>query len=208
MGEVGAVTDLSRLMSRTRELASSGRRVLLGIAGPPGAGKSTLAETLVHELGSHQAVLVPMDGFHIGDAELRRQGMRGRKGASDTFDRDGFASALARIRAGGRDVYLPVFDRGIEDSIAADRRVGPDVPLVVVEGNYLLLWPEVRALLDECWYVDPPAADRHAALIARHIAFGKSVEEATRWSLESDERNAVQIAAGRDLADLIVGWAM
>jgi pantothenate kinase len=80
------------------------------------------------------------------------------------------------------------------------------VPLVITEGNYLLLWPEIRPLLDQVWYLDPPQQDRRTALIARHIAFGKSPDEAESWVLNSDERNAESVARHRGLADRVFGW--
>ncbi len=200
------MTEFAELLAGACHLAAAGPRQVLGITGPPGAGKSTLADRLVTALGPAKAVLVGMDGFHLADAQLRRTGRRDRKGAPDTFDRAGYADLLGRLRREPGTVYAPAFDRSIEDSIAAAVPVPPDVPLVVTEGNYLLLWPEVRPLLDEVWYVDPPAGARRAALIARHVAYGKAPEEAERWVATSDERNAELIAAGRQLADRVLDW--
>lgn len=200
------MTDFSELLTEAGRLSVPGHRRILGITGPPGAGKSTLAARLVTELGADRAVCVGMDGFHLADAELRRIGRRDRKGAPDTFDRAGYAALLTRLRRESGTVYAPAFDRAIEDSIAAAVPVPADVPLVVTEGNYLLLWPELRPLLDRIWYLDPPTDGRREALIARHVAFGKTAADAERWVHESDERNAELIAAGRQLADRVLGW--
>ena len=86
------------LVERARALATPGQRHLLGITGAPGAGKSKVARELVDELGPDLAVLVPMDGFHLSNQTLIAWGRRGRKGASDTFDADGYVNLLRRLR--------------------------------------------------------------------------------------------------------------
>jgi pantothenate kinase len=150
-----------------------------------------------------------MDGFHLADAELHRQGLDDRKGAPETFDRTGYAALLRRLRVESQTVYAPVFDRDLEDSIAAALAVDPDVSLVVTEGNYLLVWPEVRGILDEIWYLDPPSDRRVEGLIARHIEFGKAAATAADWVHRSDEANARLIELHRHHADLVVDnlWA-
>jgi pantothenate kinase len=196
------------LVDRAGRLAAAGGRRVLGIAGPPGAGKSTLAGRLVAALGPDVARLVGMDGFHYAQAELVRLGRADRKGAPDTFDADGFAALLERLRGSDDEVvYAPLFRREIEEPIACAVPVPREVPLVVTEGNYLLLWERVRPLLDECWYI--AAADEHARverLIARHVAFGRTPEAAREWVLRSDEANTLVIAATRERADLVVRW--
>lgn len=196
------------LVEHARDLAASGERRILGIAGAPGSGKSTLAEIVVEALGA-DAVLVSQDAFHLANAELRRLGRLDRKGAPDTFDAHGYVNLLRRLRARDEDVvYCAVFDRSIEESLACSVPVPAEVPLVVTEGNYLLLadepWASVRGLLDECWFVDPSQEVRLERLIARHEAFGRSPEEARERSLGSDQRNAEVIDASRHLADRIV----
>ncbi|MFJ5221720.1 nucleoside/nucleotide kinase family protein [Streptomyces sp. NPDC088400] len=199
-----------QLLERARRLAASGDRRVLGIAGPPGAGKTTLAEYLVGELGPGQAVLVPMDGFHLADIELRRLGLTGRKGAPETFDPYGYTALLRRLRAArrGEPVYAPGFDRELEQPIAGSIPIPPEVPLVVTEGNYLLLddgpWAEARKLLDESWWVELDDDERVRRLIARHERFGKEAAEAERFVLDSDEANARRVAPGRAAADLVI----
>jgi pantothenate kinase len=190
---------------RAAERAAAAQRFVLGITGPPGAGKSSLAEAVVAAVPG--AVLVPMDGFHLAQRVLDAAGLADRKGAPETFDRAGYAALLRRIRdqqPGDEHVYAPEFRRDIEEPIAGAIGVHRSAPLVVTEGNYLLLWPEVRALLDEVWWVDLPDEVRRRRLLARHAAFGKSLAEAEQWALGSDEDNARLVAPGRDKADVIV----
>src|SRR3954462_10681560 len=141
-----SAAETGALIARGRGLAGRGSRAILGIAGAPGGGKSTLAAAIVAALGE-DAVLVPMDGFHLAQAELVRQGIRDRMGAPHTFDPRGYAALLQRLRGAEETVYAPAFRREIEEPIAGAVAVPPDVPLVVTEGNYLLLWEDVRALL-------------------------------------------------------------
>ena len=192
-------------VARARGLATTRRRMLLGITGPPGAGKSSLAEAVLRAVAG--SVLVPMDGFHLAQRVLDEAGLADRKGAPETFDRDGFAALLQRVRDQDADapvVYAPEFRRDLEEPIAGAIAVRPSTRLVVTEGNYLLLWPEVAALLDEVWWVDLPDAERHRRLVARHAAFGKPPEQAQAWALGSDEANARLVAPGRARADVIV----
>jgi pantothenate kinase len=199
------------LIERARRLTVPGRRHLLGITGAPAAGKSTVAAGLVDALGS-AAVLVPMDGFHLAQVELRRLGRTDRKGAPDTFDGAGFVALLRRLVAATEPVvYAPAFRREIEEPIAGAIPVPRDVPLVVVEGNYLLLdeppWRDVAPLLDETWYVDLDDATRLARLVARHMAYGRDADQAMGRATGSDQRNAELIATTRRRATLVVGAA-
>ncbi|AEN13126.1 MULTISPECIES: nucleoside/nucleotide kinase family protein [unclassified Streptomyces] len=205
----GPHPDLARLTARARRLATTGGRRVLGITGAPGSGKSTLAARLVDALDGH-AVLVPMDGFHLAGAELARLGRAERKGAPDTFDAAGYAALLRRLRhpEGPDPVYAPAFDRELEEPVAGSVPVPPDTPLVVTEGNYLLLdegpWAPVRGLLDEVWFLDTDPELRVRRLVDRHVRFGKPRPYAERWVAGSDERNARLVERHRDRADLVV----
>jgi pantothenate kinase len=195
------------LLARARRLVASGRRQVLGIAGPPGSGKSTLAAELVRAVDG--AVCVPMDGFHLAQAELGRLGRAGRKGAPDTFDVGGFVALLRRLRAADEGVvYAPAFDRHLEEAVAGAIPVPREASLVITEGNYLLLgdgpWAAVRDLLDEAWYLDLDAAVRRQGLVARHAAHGRTAEEARRWAHGSDETNAQLVAPTAGRADVRV----
>ena len=198
--------DLDELVRRARSLASGGR-ALLGIAGPPGAGKSTLAEALVAALPG-RAALVPMDGFHLADAELDRLGRRDRKGAPDTFDAAGYVHLLRRLRERTDEVvHAPLFLREQEQAVAGALAVPREVPLVVTEGNYLLAgdgFAPVRDLLDETWFVDVDPAVRRRRLVARHVGHGRTPEQAQRWVTATDEPNALLVEATRARADLVV----
>ncbi|MGW3652860.1 nucleoside/nucleotide kinase family protein [Streptomyces sp. NPDC000878] len=197
------------LLGRAQALVRDDRRAVLGIAGSPGAGKTTLAERLVRALngdGPPWVAHVPMDGFHLADVELDRLGLRNRKGAPDTFDSAGYAALLQRLRAEGEDgiVYAPGFERVLEQPIAGAIPVPPTARLIVTEGNYLLLWPRVRSQLDEVWFCELDEEERLRRLIARHEQFGKPHEKAVAWVLRSDQPNAELVAATLDQADLVV----
>ncbi|MFD8984674.1 nucleoside/nucleotide kinase family protein [Streptomyces sp. NPDC059564] len=201
--------EWAELEDRARALAAAGGRRILGIAGPPGAGKSTLAAHLARVLGPGLAVVVPMDGYHLAQAELVRLGRADRKGAPDTFDAAGYRALLGRLRTDSAEVvYAPAFDRSLEEPVAGSIPVPPGVPLVITEGNYLLHeaepWASVRALLDETWYLAPDDTVRVRRLVARHVRHGRTGTEAARWVSRSDEANARLIAPGRDRADLVV----
>ncbi|CAN5156860.1 nucleoside/nucleotide kinase family protein [soil metagenome] len=175
-------------------------RAIIGITGPPGAGKSTIAAQLVERLPG--AALLPMDGFHLPQAELRRLGRRDRMGAPDTFDVDGFIALLSTLRAGG-PVIAPGFDREIEEPVPGALHI--DAPIVVVEGNYLLLdsggWERAAGLFDATFSVEVDDGIRLQRLIARHERFGKSPADARAWATGPDEANARIIAATARLAD-------
>jgi pantothenate kinase len=199
--------DLAALVDRATSLTRGGRG-LLGICGAPGAGKSTLAERLTSAMGQ-EAVVVPMDGFHLHDDELRRLGLSDRKGAPDTFDVAGYVALLRRLRTEqDRVVYAPAFDRSRELAVAGAIAVRPEHRLVVTEGNFLLLdasgWREARPLLDDVWFVHTDDESRLARLVSRHAANGKSLEEAHRWASVSDQANADLVALTRGSADLEV----
>jgi pantothenate kinase len=185
-------------------------RRVIGIAGAPGAGKTTYAERLVAESAQDGvlAAYVPMDGFHLADASLRALGLLDRKGAPETFDAWGYAALLQRIRTSDHTVWAPGFERGLEQPVAGAIAVPPEAALVVTEGNYLLLdrpeWRAVRKQLDEVWFLDVPEDVRRTRLVARHVSFGKSPAEAEAWVARVDDVNAALVTAGRHRADRVI----
>ncbi|QIK68609.1 nucleoside/nucleotide kinase family protein [Nocardioides sp. HDW12B] len=211
MGRVSAGSTTAG--SASAGSASAGPRVLLGLTGAPGAGKSTLAGDLARALtertGEGAVAVVPMDGFHLADVILDALGLRDRKGAPETFDADGYAALLARLRSGGtRPVYAPGFERDLEQPLAAAVTVPASARVVVTEGNYLLLddprWHAVAAALDETWFVETDDAVRRERLVARHVRFGKSADAARDWVDRVDQPNADLVATTRGRADLVV----
>jgi pantothenate kinase len=198
--------DLDMLAARIASLGS-GRRVLLGVAGAPGAGKSTLAAGLASAV--RDAVVVPMDGFHLTTAELAALGRVERRGAPDTFDAGAFVAKIAELRDATRDVCAPGFDRTAEEPVIDAILVPGDCRLVIVEGNYLLVddppWSRLGDLLDAVWFVEIPEPLRVQRLMARFVSFGMPAEHATHRVMRgSDARNAELVAATRPRADLII----
>ena len=196
-------------LSRINALMAGGQRRLLGLVGAPGSGKSTLAQALLQALPG-RAQIVPMDGFHLANIELRRLGRADRKGAPDTFDSAGYVALLRRLREQREDeiVYAPEFRREIEEPIAGAIPVLPETRLVITEGNYLLLddgpWAGAASLLDEVWYVDVDDASRLERLVRRHEQFGRTRAAALAWVQQTDEPNARRIAATRGRAQHVI----
>jgi pantothenate kinase len=197
------------LIERLDQLAAGPRR-LLGVVGPPGAGKSTLATLMAEAMGA-RAQAVPMDGYHLAQVELERLGRAQRKGAPDTFDAAGYAALLRRLRdqSPHETVYAPDFRRAIEEPVAGALPVFAHTPLIITEGNYLLLdddpaWAPVADLLDEVWYLQVDPGLRLARLTERHVQFGRTPEQAQAWVAQTDEPNARRIEASAHRAQRTV----
>ncbi|WP_158021451.1 nucleoside/nucleotide kinase family protein [Mycolicibacterium chubuense] len=222
MARVSSRHTLESLAAEAIALGEGRRRAVLGIAGTPGAGKSTLVSLLLESIterrGAGWAAHVPMDGFHLADDQLRRLGLLDRKGAPETFDPAGYAVLLERVhRETDAEIYAPGFDRRLEQPLAAALAVPAHARLVVTEGNYLLVdhpqWARARRAMDRVWFV---AADEHSRvnrLVARHVEFGKTAAQAQAWASEVDARNAALVSATADAADRVIvngadGWSI
>lgn len=205
------VDDLADLTARATSLIIPGERRILGIAGSPGAGKTTLAQRTVQRLNDSglPAVHLPMDGFHLANSTLNQLGTHDRKGAIDTFDGWGFVGLLRRILTEtDHAVYAPSFERTIDEPIAGDIEIPGGTTLVITEGNYLLVdaepWSQIKDLLAQAWFCTTPEPVRLERLIARHTRHGRSPTAAEEWARAVDGANAVLIEATRGRADVIV----
>jgi len=204
-----ATLSFEQALSRVTELLNSANgRIIIGIVGKPGAGKSTLSSYLIEKLSKESVALVPMDGYHLSNKELDTLGRRNRKGAPDTFDSNGYAALLQRIATSIDDVYFPIFHREIEESIAAEGVVTAKTKIVLTEGNYLLHdqdgWKNVAPILTETWYVEVDDVVRLERLVDRHHFYGKERQAAYDWAHGTDENNAQLVEGTKELADFLV----
>lgn len=208
-----ASTDIRAVLDLITRAARSGQRVVIGITGPPGSGKSTLAEDVIERLNLEagnglRAVLLPMDGFHLDNQVLAERGLMARKGAPETFDADGLVQLVRDVRDHGADIRYPLFDRTLDRCLADAGLLEASIPIVVVEGNYLLLdaspWDELAALFDATVFLFPSIETLEARLIDRWLSFGFSPETATQKARENDLRNARLVLESSRAADLLL----
>ena len=173
-------------------------RIIVAIAGPPAAGKSTFTEHLQQQInqkaGSEYAAIVPMDGFHLDNALLDEYGTRDRKGAPHTFDYDSFKNTLIRIREPGSEVVVPLFDRQLDLARAGAAKVALQHRIVLVEGNYLLLdqtpWSDLHKLFDVRIFLQVPEEVLLQRLVQRWIDHDHTREQALARAESNDLPNA------------------
>jgi len=198
---------IDRIMAAAAAQEGPGR-VLVAIAGPPGAGKSTTAEALAAQIEG--AVVVPMDGFHLDNAVLAARGLLARKGAPETFDMAGFATMVSRLR-GQDEVVIPVFDRSRDIALAGARVIGPEARVLLIEGNYLLLdeapWCDLASFWDVTIAIDVPIAVLEARLTQRWLDHGLDADAARTRAMGNDIPNARRVVAGSTPADVILRQA-
>lgn len=202
------MSEIAHIAATIFRRAAKSRRFVVAIAGPPGAGKSTISEQLQALLPENSAVVVPMDGFHYDNVVLDELGLRHRKGAPETFDLGGLEALLKRIKAGEPNIAVPVFDRSVELSRAGAALIGEDRKFVLVEGNYLLLdeapWTSLAPLFDFTIFLDVPREELERRLLQRWQDHGRSDEEGRNWVAINDMPNVDRVLARRRTADLVI----
>lgn len=217
MGHRDQSTDMRAVHTTVNEIADelrsltdeTGSRIMLGLCGAPGAGKSFVADAIADALGPDFAVVVPFDGFHLATSVIADTPLMARRGAFDTFDLGSYMSLLARLRARDEDVvYAPEFRRGLEEPIASAIPVPREIPIIITEGNYLLsqhpTLRSVHAMLDAVWYLHTPPEVRLPQLVARHVSFGKNAADAEAWANGTDQKNAEEIESTHMWADRVI----
>lgn len=194
--------------NRIEALPVSDARQLVAVAGPPASGKSTLAASLVETLVTrgHEAVLMPMDGFHLDNRLLETRGLLARKGAPETFDFGGFLAALRRVQT-EKSVILPIFDRTREIAIAGAQEIRPETRIVVVEGNYLCLdedpWRDLMPFWALSVFLEVPLPELEARLMERWLSHGHDRKAAAAKVEGNDMMNARRVLGAIGSADLI-----
>ena len=202
--------DAKKLALDLKARAGNAKRYIVGIAGPPGAGKSTVSAQLNDALQGlgETSVVVPMDGYHFDDIVLNARGHRARKGAPHTFDARGFAVLLKRIKASEPDIAIPVFDRTMELSRAAADIVDAATRFILIEGNYLLLkqspWDQLKPLFDLTVFIDVPKQELERRLTSRILSHGHDAAYAKHWIASNDMLNVDTVISDSAKADIVI----
>ncbi len=212
MTQTTLARDAERVCRDVRDRMRAGDRTVVGIAGPPASGKSALAQLVVDQLNNNTpvrppfATLLPMDGYHLDNGLLESRGLLSRKGAPETFDANGFCDAVANLCVSRRETYHPKFDREFDLSIANSIAIHPDTPVVVIEGNYLLLnsdpWSKLNEVFALTVFVRPTLEELKKRLLHRWTKYGLDEEAALRRAESNDLVNAQLILRNSIRADI------
>lgn len=202
------MSELAHLAATLFRKASGRNRLIVAIAGPPGAGKSTLAEALLPLLPEGSAAIVPMDGFHYDNAILDARALRPRKGSPESFDFDGLRHLLERLKRGDAEIAVPIFDRTADLSRAGASIIAADTRFILVEGNYLLLdespWYGLSPLFDHTVWIDVPRQELERRLVQRWLDHDHGQEAALARARSNDLPNADRVSANRRQADTTI----
>ena len=197
----------------TRRMAADGRTIV-GIAGPPASGKSTLAKAVVRLLNKDNgstipaASLMPMDGYHLDNGQLELRGLLSRKGTPDTFDAHGFCEAVKRLRTALRETYHPRFDRQRDLAIANAIAIHPETPVIVVEGNYILLksapWSSLYKVFALTVFLSPTTEALHDRLVQRWVDHGLELSAVLSRAANNDMVNVETVNGNSHEADIFL----
>ena len=203
------MTDFQSITEEIIRRAAGKGRFVVALAGPPGAGKSTLSDRLISALKDRgeRAAVLPMDGYHLDNAILEARGLLPRKGAPQTFDVRGFVDIVKAVRAGG-EVLVPVFDRDREIAINAARVIAAEDRIIIAEGNYLLLdqspWSDLQPLFDYTILINPGIEELTRRLTERWVGY-KLDAAAIDWKLNgNDLPNGRLVIEASRASDLVI----
>ena len=205
---------LSSACDLIEQAAEKSARIVVGIAGPPASGKSTLAQAVVTQLNEQigqmeeRAVLLPMDGYHLDNRILEKRGLLNRKGAPETFDANGFCAAVELLARAERESFHPTFDRSLDIAVAGAISISRAVPIIVVEGNDLLLnsapWSELKQFFSVTVFISPQMETLKERLVQRWVDHGMAPEAALERAMRNDLPNAKTVLDQSGHADLIL----
>ena len=199
---------LDHVLARAR--TATAHPFLLGVAGPPATGKSTVAQRLADDLSQAHGLAArycPMDGFHLPNARLDALGLCAEKGRIDTFDAEALLAAMQRLTA-KEAFWWPAYPRTRHEPVIEGVRITGQEDVCVIEGNYLLcdapVWRDAARLFGLRVFIDAPDEVLRVRLLARHRAGGRDPDEARAKIARTDLPNARRIRAGKSAAEVVI----